>query len=213
MDAQIVRSRKILELSTRVLCDTPPPRKCDGVFLFSQTANNQESVFAIANRLLNDGSASRVFFMNVPPVSGYPGYDAWREELKAGGVSEEKLEGVPLDDSQSLNTLIESRALIRFAKAKNYDHIYVSSPPFHQLRAFMTVTTVLLEEHPALHIYSKPGAALSWQDTVRHSQGSLSGTRRELIWSEMERIEKYQKKGDLGAFDAVLKYLEFRDRT
>ena len=201
------------ELLTRVLCDTSPSFKVDGAFLFSQTENNQESVFITATQLVKDALVSKILLMKTSPMSGYPGYLNWKEELETKGISEWELEGVPSSETTSLNTLIESRALIRFSKLNGYKTLFVVSSPFHQLRALMTAVTVAIQEYPALRIYSKPGSALSWPETVRHSQGTLSGTRSKLVWSEMERIEKYQKKGDLGTFDSVLTYLDLRDQS
>lgn len=119
--------------------------------------------------------------------------------------------GVPLKRATSINTLIESQALIQFARELKLRTLVVVSPPFHQLRAFMTAVTVALKLYPELAIYSYAGAAMPWMAPVTHSQGTLQAQRRHLIQEELIRIDTYQKKGDLGPFDAVLDYLNRRD--
>jgi hypothetical protein len=52
---------------------------------------------------------------------------------------------------------------------------------------------------------------MSWQEEVIHSQGTLKAKRRDLIQEELERIEKYQKKGDLTTPEQVLSYLNKRE--
>jgi hypothetical protein len=90
-------------------------------------------------------------------MSGYPGGAQCRDKLRASGLPVEMIHGVPPGEISSINTLIESEALVRYCKQKRYGSVYVFSPPFHQLRAFMTLVTVALREHPQLSIYSHPG--------------------------------------------------------
>ena len=123
----------------------------------------------------------------------------------------EQIEGVNNKETSMLNTLIESEALIRFAKQHGYRSLFVVAPPFHQLRALMTAVTVALREYPELLIYSYPSVAMPWQEEVVHSQGTLKAKRRDLIQEELERIEKYQGKGDLALFEQVLNYLNKRE--
>jgi len=52
---------------------------------------------------------------------------------------------------------------------------------------------------------------MSWQEEVIHSQGTLKAKRRDLIQEELERIEKYQSKGDLASPARVLSYLNKRE--
>lgn len=101
----------------------------------------------------------------------------------------------------------------RFAKQHSYHTLFVVAPPFQQLRAFMTAVTVAFREYPELLIYSHPGVAMSWQEEVIHSQGTLRAKRRDLIQEELERIEKYQTKGDLASPEQVLGYLNKREKV
>jgi hypothetical protein len=144
-------------------------------------------------------------------MSGYPGATQCRHGLQESGLPTESITGVPVEATTSLNTLIESEALVRFARDQAFTSLIVVSPPFHQLRAFMTAVTVALEEYPQLSIYSHPGATQPWMEAVIHSQGTLQASRRQLIQEELGRISTYQDKGDLTRFEDVLDYMNRRD--
>ena len=200
-----------IELLIRILCDTRPDGSADGAYLYCTTVDNQASIFQTARMLISHGVADRVFILDAQAMSGYPGVDQCRRRLLEFGLPADKIDYVPYGGAASINTLVESQALIRFAKESGMGSLVLVSPPFHQLRAFMTAATVALKWHLDLAIYSHPGAAISWMETVAHSQGTLQAQRRQLIQEELIRIHTYQGKGDLARFEAVLDYLNRRD--
>ncbi len=200
-----------IELLTRILCDLRPKNPTNGAYLYCQTRGNQQSIFQAAQFLLNNSLTSKILILNTKPKSGYPGFTEWKQQLQQLGLSVEQIEGVKNKETSMLNTLIESEALIRFAKQHGYRSLFIVAPPFQQLRAFMTAVTVTLREYPELLIFSYPGEAMPWQEEVVHSQGTLKAKRRDLIQEELERIEKYQEKGDLALFEQVLSYLNKRE--
>ena len=200
----------IIELLTRVLCDSWPDTPVDGVYLYCQTEGSQQAVFQAAASLLDKSLTAKVLVLQSPAKSGYPGFDKWCECLQETGLSTEHIEGVEIGETTTLNTLIESKALIRFAQQRGYRSIFVVAPPFQQLRAFMTAVTVALRVYPQLLIYSYPAVAMPWQEEVIHSQGTLRAVRSELIHAELGRIDTYQHKGDLALFEPVLAYLNKR---
>ncbi|MFO7557130.1 MAG: hypothetical protein R6W88_18195 [Desulfobacterales bacterium] len=202
-----------IELLTRVLCDQRPKHPTNGAYLYCQTRSNQQSIFQTAQFLLNNTYTYRILILNTKAKSGYPGFTEWKQNLKQLGISEEQIEGVINKETSMLNTLFESEAIIRFAKQHSYHSLFVVAPPFHQLRAFMTAVTIALREYPELLIYSYPGVAMSWQEEVIHSQGVLKAKRHNLIQEELERIEKYQGKGDLASPEQVLSYLNKRETS
>jgi len=172
---------------------------------------NQQSIFQAARFLLSNALTHRILILNTKAKSVYPGFTEWKQQLHQLGLSEEQIEGVLNIETSMLNTLIESEAIIRFARQHNYHSLFVVAPPFQQLRAFMTAVTVALREYPELLIYSYPGVAMSWQEEVIHLQGTLKAKRRDLIQEELERIVKYQSKGDLASPEQVLSYLNKRE--
>ena len=158
-------------------------------------------------------SQKKILFIKSAPISGYPGFSSWTNELNKSGIQSNDIVGVELMKTNSLNTLIESEAIIKCAAQKKYRSLYVVSSPFHQLRAFMTLVTVALRYYPEILIFSYTGISLPWLDKVVHSQGTLTGTRKDIIKAEFERIEKYKQKGDLSSEIKIIEYLNKRDRA
>jgi len=200
-----------LELLTRTLCDLQPKASTNGAYLYCQTQGNQQSVFQAARFLLNNSITSKILILQTKAKSGYSGFDEWNHQLQELCLPGRKIEGIKSEETAGINTLIESEALIRFAKHKGYRSLFVVSAPFHQLRAFMTGVTVAIREYPELLIYSYPGVTMPWQEEVAHSQGTLKAKRYDLIHEEFARIDKYQNKGDLASYEQVLSYLNNRN--
>ena len=200
-----------IELLIRILCDTRPDGPADGAYLYCTTVDNQASIFKVARVLVSHEIVARIFILDAQAMSGYPGAVQCQRRLLEFGLLAEQIDYVPYGDAESINSLVESQALVRFAKDRKMRSLILVSPPFHQLRAFMTAATVALKEHPELAIFSHPGAAMSWMESVAHSQGTLQAQRRQLIQEELIRIHTYQDKGDLARFEAVLDYLNRRD--
>lgn len=202
---------RTIELLARILCDIRPDSPTNGAYLYCQTKENQQSVFQAARFLLKNSFTSQIWILHTNEKSGFPGFDNWKHQLQDIGVDENQIVGVTESETSSLHTLIESEALIRFAKQRDCTSLFVVAPPFQQLRAFMTAVSVAIKEFPELRIYSFPGSALPWQEEVFHSQGMLRASRSDLIHEEISRIKTYQNKGDLALFEPVLRYLNQRE--
>ncbi|WP_054031586.1 hypothetical protein [Desulfatitalea tepidiphila] len=202
---------KLMELLVWALCDQRPAPPVDAAYLYCQTQDNQASVFGAAQSIVRQGLAKHILICDAPPVSGYPGFADWQRELAGLGIDGDVLERVPVGAVRMLHTLIESRALISYARLQDYKTIMIVSSPFHQLRALMTAASVAIWGWPEINIYSFPGVALPWHEAAVHSQGMLQAKRIDLIHEEMRRIEAYQGKGDLASFEEVGRYLLGRD--
>lgn len=199
------------ELLVRTLCDSQPSAPAAGAYLCCATQDNQLSVFRAAKKIVTHHLAEQILILQAAPLGGYPGGRQWRDDLEALGIPTARICGVPAGDATSINTLIESQALVRHAKEQEMDSLLVVAPPFQQFRAFVTAVSVALAAYPKLKVYSCPGTTLPWLDTVVHSQGTLEAPRRQLIQEELVRIETYQNKGDLASFETVLSYINQRD--
>ncbi len=202
-----------LELATRTYSDNLPVRSIDLLYLFGQTSDNEQSVFAAASRYIEESGKAKFLIVDSGPISGYPGFDSWFGKLRDLGVSKENIIGIPVGELSSLNTLIEAELLVRFARSQDYHSIGIIAASFHQLRAFMTSISVALREYPQLKLFSYPGAPLPWNQEVVHSQGTEKGTRSEILCAEFGRIIRYQDKGDILPLGEILNYLKCRDNS
>lgn len=202
----------IEELIIRALCDTLPAEPVDGLFLFGQTADNQQAAFETARTFLQSGRTDKVLCLGTRAMSGYPGFEVWKKEMMHIGIGEEQIVPVPPvpADTDLLHTLIEATSAVRYAKEQGFKNMAVTAAPFQQPRAFMTAITAALREYPELYLYSLPGKAMPWQEEVTHSQGKLEGTRAGLIAGEMERIACYHERNDLISVKEALDYLNRR---
>ena len=201
----------LIEIIFRTLCDPFSDTQAEAAYLFGQTSKNQESVFETGVDLIKRDRVDKLLIPDSPPRGGYPGYDVWYQALTAYGLDGSKIIGIPTGSYPNLNTLVEAQALVRYVQKKEVTKLFVVAAPFHQPRAFMTTVTIALGEFPELRIYNRVGTALPWNENVTHSQGTLRAPRSELIQHELERIERYQHKGDLAAADEILTYLNWRD--
>lgn len=200
----------LFEVQLRALCDyIPPTTKLDALFLYGQTPDNEEAVFRLAAEQFAAGKVEKILLIRTGPLSGYAGYEHCLQELEAAGVPPKAIEGVACHESM-LHTLIESEAMVAHAQKQHYRTLAVCAAPFQQTRAFMTAISVALKKMPVLKVYSIPGKPLDWLKEAAHSQGTLMGSRIELIYAELERIPKYQQKGDLAPTKAVIEYLNNR---
>jgi len=199
------------ELLLRIFADPQPSGTADAAYLFAETEPNQESVFLAARELIERKQVRRLLISDCTPKSGYTGAAAYRAAMVAAGIPAEATEEVPMEPTRILHTRIESDAVVQFAKARDYRHLLVVSVPFHQERAFISMVTATLQLHPSLKLYSHPGEPQRWDEVVTHSQGTLRGTRIELIAEEQKRIGAYTAKGDLVPRSVVLDYLHARD--
>jgi hypothetical protein len=204
-------SEQLFELLLKAASDPMPSSLADGVYLFGQTVQNQESVLDAGQALLLEGVVKNILIAQTHARSGYPGYDVWKSELLSRDIPEDRIVGVPIEDELLLHTNNEANCVVRHCQALAYTSLVVTAPPFHQLRAFMSVVSSVMDLGSTLSVYSKIGAPLPWGETVIHSQGTLRGTRESFIYSEMERIERYHAKGDLRSATDVLEYLHKRD--
>lgn len=198
------------ELLLRIFSD-PLPERAEAAYLFAQTEPNQASVFAAGRDLLEQGRAERLWISDCLPKSGYVGAAATRRAMASAGIPADAIEEVPMEPTEILHTRIESERVVALARRRDYARLIVVSSPFHQERAFMTMATVAMRDYPALKLYSRPGVPQRWDETVTHSQGTLTGTRADLIASERRRIATYTAKGDLADRAEVLHYVRTRD--
>jgi len=208
-----MNSNLVTELLTKVLCDVSSPSSTDGAYLYAQTIDNQQSVFATAKSLIKCDATKCALIPDSEPRCGYPGFDLWQVELQSAGISTDCIRSVPTGDFDSLNTYTEALAAVRFAKSHGFNSMHVIAAPFHQLRAFISSVSAALAEYPELRIFNAVGAALPWYQEVSHSQGSLKGVREEFIFTELDRIEKYTIKGDLLPMLRIVEYMKWRDRV
>lgn len=197
------------KLAVRVLCDKIPEgaKKPVTAYLMGQAVLNQNSVFDAASDLYKQEEIL-IGIMSGEAKSGWPGEIVWRVELRSRGINSKKIFSIPSPPG-NYNTGTEAIELVRFAKDQGWPSIYVIATPWHQVRSFISVATVAIQEYPELKIYNKVGTTLDWNEKCFHSQGTVFGIRDSFIDSEWDRIVKYE---NLVSPEEALLYLINRDK-
>ena len=124
------------ELTIRVLCDVRAETTVDGAVLFSQTQDNQNSVFFAAKNILAKKLSKKILFIDSEPISGYPGFSTSEKELNKLGIQYNDMVGVQIIKTNSLNTLIESQAIVNFCSAKKISVIVCCIVTISSVKSF-----------------------------------------------------------------------------
>jgi hypothetical protein len=112
-----------IELLTRILCDPLPTKPVDGAYLYCTTVDNQVSQFRTSRRLIRDQIARRILILEAKAMSGYPGAIQFRKGLEESGLTAAQIGSVPAEMVSSINTLVESEALVRFVKEQGFGEL------------------------------------------------------------------------------------------
>lgn len=113
----------------------------------------------------------------------------------------------------NINTLLESNSLALFiddllhedltendnllTKKDTMIRIGLVAQSYHALRAYMTAATSLYKIWDNVIIYPLSCKPLNWSTTVVHSQGVVCGPKWDILDGELDRVYKYQEKGDI----------------
>src|SRR3989344_6667044 len=118
-------------LSARVFCDYHDPRRGPFrlLYLYSNTPDNELSLFLRAIKLANNLSIQALGIAEGDLGHGYAGFDHSVERLKAFGWSG-NVPIVKFDVGGNVNTLSEARALAKYARGVRGD-IGIVAPAFH----------------------------------------------------------------------------------
>ena len=123
---------------------------------------------------------------------------------------------VPHDDVEMANTLTEAQAVVRLLQEDQRMRgrpLALCAPAFHLPRSFLSMVSSMGDwAEQGLQIYCIPGVPMPWDQIVIHSQGELTGQRKEMIPAELLRVVKYTEKGDLVSVATALAYLDHRDQ-
>lgn len=207
-------NEKLLQLTTMVLTDSTDGIRGVPTYLFTETSDNEKSGLNRGVGLLLSGVASHLLILDDQDGTnrGYPGAKEWIKHLTGcRNVQKDKLQTVTCE--QLLHTFSEACALTKWARERECTELIIVAPPFHQVRAFMSVVSAITRFGPKnLRVYNCPGVTLDWSAHVSHSQGTLWARRRDFVLTEARRIRKYHKMGDLVSVDKALEYLEWRDK-
>lgn len=195
------------------------PQKADAAYLFGETESNESASFSRGIELVNRGVTRILAIPAHGNVCGFPGFEPWMKKLQSRGARNVSVVGIGNAGEKKANALTESLALIAhcnhetFLRARDDFSVIIVAPHFHLPRCFITLVSQALKQKSALKVYACAASTLPWNEEVVHSQGTTIGKRSELLYGELERIERYTEKGDLLSISNILQYMDKRDAT
>ena len=178
------------------LLDTEEPQKCDAIILLE---GDGFARYKKAVSLYKSGIAPLICF------SG--GFD----DEKSGAFTYEKVKplileaGVPEKDlileGKSKNTYEQAVEIILLAQQKNWKRIVLVASHYHSYRAFLTFLCVSKQKMPELIMDMAAVNDLDWYEE------NVWGKRIDLLASELDKIDAYQKKNNVATYADGLEYL------
>ena len=183
------------------LLDTEESQKCDAIILLE---GDGYARYKKAVSLYMAGIAPLICF------SG--GFD----DEKSGAFTYEKVKplileaGVPEKDlileGKSKNTYEQAVEIMLLAQQNNWKRIILVASHYHSYRAFLTFLCVLKQKRPKLIMDMAVAKDLDWYEETGW------GRRIDLLASELDKIDAYQKKNNVATYAEGLEYLKWKNR-
>lgn len=183
-----------------VLLDSDYPQKGDAIILLE---GDGFSRYKKAISLYNDGFAPVVCFSGNfdDEKTGAYTFDKIKPLILATGVPRDCL----LYEDKSKNTYEQAVEVIKIAKKNNWERIILVASQYHSYRAFLTFLCVQKQIMPKLIIDMASVNELDWYEETGW------GCRIDLLASEFEKIDLYQKKNNVASFTEGVKYLKIKN--
>jgi uncharacterized SAM-binding protein YcdF (DUF218 family) len=99
------------------------------------------------------------------------------------------------------HTRAEAERAMQFAKQEEWKKILIVTSPHHQYRAFLTFLKAMRDAHLDL-VLMNAVAPLSLTEKLPW------GTRSDLLERNFDKINEYQKKGDVASYEEGIAYLK-----
>jgi hypothetical protein len=202
-----IEIEKILQLQSHALADTKPSTTPPAIYLFAESDDLKRSVQDLG--VWANTSLGVKILLSGGKGNCYSGFDIWKEDMLKRGIRNEDI--IPVPAAEDLNSYTEAVSLVDFLNSRGWESVYVTAPPFHLPRAFLTVISVIVKTKSKIKVYATSTTPLNWQNPVTHYQGVVVDTPLNFVVAEIERVGKYQTKGDLISFDQAFLYLKNRE--
>lgn len=192
----------INRLAIRILSDSIPNHKNR---IFYCYAHNDLNIECMAKSVINNiKEGDKVYILdNKSKMSGVSKSLIVSNQYKNLNINTNK---IPYEN-ETINTKIESNAVIEWAKKNNIKDLIICAPPFHILRAFMTIVSSAIDINYKINIYAITGIVDNWRKMTISHQGLNKTSYNQFIELELDRISIYNKKGDIKNANIIWDYL------
>lgn len=212
-----------LAKATTVLLSDRPQKPVDAVFFFGRSFFDAEKhgIFQVAADFINDGRGKYLFIPDsegermgeTTPRIATAGKTLWTDRLVRLGVDRSKIiySPHPVPGEYGFNTKTEGDAFLKKAAEDELHSAVVLTHPHQIVRAMLGIVATMHTTGQKLDVWSMTPEFTDWNKKVRGSQGMELKPRLDHIQDEIDRIFKYQQKGDIASFDELFSYLTTRD--
>lgn len=135
-----------------------------------------------------------------------------QETLCALRVPRKAIVQFPLSKKLHPCTDAEAIGLVDFAKEQGWKSVYLVAPPLHQFRAFYSLASAIIKAGSDLIVWNWVCDVRGWDEEIIHSQSAPRDKRLNLLDGELEKIERYFRKGDHVSAREALEYIASRYR-
>lgn len=166
----------------------------DGLFRIPHAVNLYKNGWA--PRILFSGGIDNKATGSFPKTEVAP-------ELKKLGVKEEDI----IFEDKSQHTRDQAVFVMDMAGEMGWEKMILVASHYHQYRAFLTFLKVRQEKSLGVRIINSPARDMPW--FVKN----VWGVRRDLLRSEFEKIEQYQKSGHVASFEEAIEYQRWKEEN
>ena len=202
----------LFSYSLAVLSPEPSRDPIEIVFVFRLPPGASLEVANYCGKLYAEGKVKRFGFVKSRAASGAESSEVFASELMSAGIPEYALVGVPyIYPENHINTYFESRSFAEYLKPKKNVLTGILGQPYHLLRGYLSYVSALEKAGylpGEVGVYALPCPVGSWTSPVVHSQGVVTGTKWDIVKGEVDRIFRYQEKGDLIVIPRALKWIQ-----
>lgn len=192
----------LTQLSMRICYDYIPDGLSEDNTSIYCFAHNNINIPIIANAVKNI-PYSKFILENKDFMSGVSSYRDTNLLYKSLGVDVEPIEY----DNTWINTKIEADVVVEWARKQNIKNLIICAPVFHMVRAYMTTVSIILSRNLNIRVYAVAGKIDDWKKITITHQGLNKASFNDFIIVEIERIVKYQEKGDILETDRIWEYI------
>lgn len=150
------------------------------------------------------GTKGKLAVDGVTVSTTYPGPEVFGQRLQELGVPVDQI--APTAEAPP-HTRGDSDAFVGLAKDHGWSTAVVIMHPHQVLRAMLGILKSFEKHAYPMQVLPVCPRCVNWSKNVYGSQGALLLKRHEHIHQELDRILRYQEKGDLASFKELNSYL------
>lgn len=200
--------------ATTVLLSDEPLATIDTTFFHARAWEDDDGLFLLTSQLYHSHKTNSIAInggeggLPGSTIGGqnWPGWKHYVTKLQVSGVR-----GVDICVTDpAKNTKEENEMFLMLAMQKEWRSAVIIGQPHHILREFLGMIASMRDHAYWMRIYAAAPRTVDWTKLVYGSPSVLLTPRLEHIFQELERIPRYQAKGDLAQYNELYSYLGIR---